>query len=45
MTVVSFEIIFLTRFVLLNQNYMTTQARKRAHLEFQVTLLAEVKGP
>jgi uncharacterized membrane protein len=39
--IVSLEVIFLTLFVLLNQNHMTTQARKRAHLEFQVTLLAE----
>jgi uncharacterized membrane protein len=39
--VVSLEVIFLTLFVLLNQNQMTAQARKRAHLEFQVTLLAE----
>jgi uncharacterized membrane protein len=39
--IVSLEVIFLTLFVLLNQNHMATQARKRAHLEFQVTLLAE----
>lgn len=38
---VSLEVVFLTLFVLLNQNHMATQARKRAHLEFQVTLLAE----
>lgn len=41
MTVVSLEVIFLTLFVLLNQNHMSAHARKRAHLEFQVTLLAE----
>src|SRR5688572_24026494 len=39
--IVSLEVIFLTLVVLLNQTQMTTQARKRAHLEFQVTLLAE----
>lgn len=39
--ILSLEVIFLTLVVLLNQNHMTNQARKRAHLEFQVTLLAE----
>lgn len=39
--IVSLEVIFLTLCVLLNQNHMATQANKRAHLEFQVTLLAE----
>ena len=41
MLIVSLEVIFLTLVVLLNQNQMTAQAHKRAHLEFQVTLLAE----
>lgn len=41
MTIVSLEVIFLTLFVLVNQNHMSRQASKRAHLEFQVTLLAE----
>src|SRR5688572_5573613 len=39
--IVSLEVIFLTLAVLLNQNQMTAQAHKRAHLEFQVTLLTE----
>ncbi len=39
--IVALEVIFLTLFVLLNQNHMARQANKRAHLEFQVTLLAE----
>jgi hypothetical protein len=39
--IVSLEVIFLTLFVLLNQNHMTVQAHKLAHLGFQITLLAE----
>ncbi len=39
--ILSLEVIFLTMFVLLNQNLMTAQAQKLAHLQFQVTLLGE----
>lgn len=41
MTVVSIEVIFLTLFVLLNQNRMTREADKRDHLSLQIDLLAE----
>jgi len=39
--IVSSEVIFLTLFVLRNQNDMTAEARKRAHLDLQVSLLTE----
>jgi uncharacterized membrane protein len=39
--VVSLEAIFITLAVLNNQNRMTHQADKRAHLDLQVNLLAE----
>jgi uncharacterized membrane protein len=38
---VSLEAIFLSSFVLMTQNRMTSQADKRAHLDLQVNLLAE----
>ena len=37
----SVEVIFLTLFVLLNQNRMTLETHKHAHLNLQVDLLAE----
>jgi uncharacterized membrane protein len=40
-TIVSFEAIFLSSFVLMTQNRMTEQANRRAHLDLQVNLLAE----
>jgi uncharacterized membrane protein len=39
--VVSLEAIFLSLFVLNSQNRMTREADRRAHLDFQVNLLAE----
>ena len=39
--IVSLEAIFLSTFVLMSQNRMTTQADKRAHLDLQINLLAE----
>lgn len=39
--IVSSEVIFLTLFVLRNQNDLTDDARKRAHLDLQVSLLTE----
>ncbi|HET6367061.1 MAG TPA: DUF1003 domain-containing protein, partial [Pseudomonadales bacterium] len=39
--IVSLEAIFITLAVLNNQNRMTRQADKRAHLDLQVNLLAE----
>lgn len=39
--IVASEVIFLTLFVLRNQNDMTADARKRAHLDLQVSLLTE----
>jgi uncharacterized membrane protein len=40
-TIVSFEVIFLTLFVLVNQNRTSREADKRAQLGLQVNLLAE----
>ena len=40
-TIVSFEAIFLSSFVLMTQNRMTVQENRRAHLDLQVNLLAE----
>jgi uncharacterized membrane protein len=39
--VVSSEAVFLTIFVLISQNRMARQAEKRAHLDLQVSMLAE----
>jgi uncharacterized membrane protein len=38
---VSSEAVFLTIFVLISQNRMSRQAEKRAHLDLQVSMLAE----
>lgn len=38
---VSVEVIFLTLFVLLNQNRMTVEADRRTHLNMQIDLLVE----
>ncbi len=38
---VSVEVIFLTLFVLLNQNRMTVEADRRTHLNIQIDLLVE----
>ncbi len=40
-TLVSIEVIFLTLFVLLNQNRMTIEADRRTHLNIQIDLLVE----
>ncbi len=40
-TLVSLEAIFLSIFLLINQNVMSRQADHRAHLDLQVNLLAE----
>ena len=40
-TIVSLEAIFLSICILINQNQMTRQADRRAHLDLQVNLLAE----
>jgi uncharacterized membrane protein len=40
-TIVSLEAIFLAICILINQNQMTRQADRRAHLDLQVNLLAE----
>ena len=39
--VASVEALFLTTFVLISQNRMTSQANKRAELDLQMTLIAE----
>jgi uncharacterized membrane protein len=39
--VVSSEAVFLTIFVLISQNRMSRQSEKRAHLDLQVSMLAE----
>ncbi len=39
--IVSLEVIFLTLLVLTNQNRMTQEADKRAHLDLQLNILAE----
>ena len=39
--VVSLEAIFLTSFVLISQNHLEAQARRRAALDLQINLLAE----
>jgi len=40
-TLVSVEVIFLTLFVLLNQNRMTIETDRRTHLNIQIDLLVE----
>ncbi|HZS09182.1 MAG TPA: DUF1003 domain-containing protein [Blastocatellia bacterium] len=39
--IVSGECVLLAIFILINQNYMTRQADRRAHLDLQISLLAE----
>ena len=39
--IVSLEVIFLTLLVLMNQNRMTKEADKRAHLDLQISMLDE----
>jgi uncharacterized membrane protein len=43
-TIVSLEAIFLTLFVLISQNRMSREADRRAELDLQVNVLAEMEA-